>query len=175
MMKFVQKMDMTRFKIQCAAFVWILICNIIVQILHEPLLKAGIPSWTIFLANVLFFIKDNKNQKEGLAENVCGAVFGLLGAFCLVKVNVLMQTNGAPALAAVVVPLTVFLFLTIALHPMLPYVFNNIALCFFLVALIDMSVAAGPLGHIIGVLIGNAIVNVGVILIVGAMIRRAQA
>ena len=176
MMKFFQKMDRNAFLVQFFAFLWILVCNVIVQLLHEPLASAGIPGWTIFLANVLFFIKGNPNQKEGLLENACGGIFGLLGAIGLIEMNIWFAKMGASTLLATIIAIAVFLFLTIAIHPMVPYVFNNIALCFFCVALINEetqgALLQNPWSHFAGVILGNLIVNVGTILIVKAVLNK---
>ncbi|MBQ9815210.1 MAG: hypothetical protein IJM53_05905 [Lachnospiraceae bacterium] len=173
MMKFFQKSDKTTFLIKFVAFLWILLCNVIVLLLHEPLLSIGVPSWTIFLANVLFFIKDNKNQKEGLLENALGGIFGLVCAYGLVAFKMLTMPKGMSDFVSTFIPVAIFLFLTIALSSYVPYVFNNIALCFFLVALITSSVYGQLPGHILGVIIGNVIVNLGLVLIIGAMIKSA--
>ena len=170
MMKFFQKMDRNAFLVQFFAFLWILVCNVIVQLLHEPLASAGIPGWTIFLANVLFFIKSNPNHKEGLLENACGGIFGLIGAIGLINLNLWLVPLGVAPLLATLIAIAVFLFLTIAIHPLVPYVFNNNALCFFLVALLNTSsqeaLLTYPWMHFVGVILGNLIVNIGTILIV---------
>ena len=185
MMKFFNKMNKPTFIIMFSAFLWIFICNVIVQVLHGPLTEGvGNWTWTIFLANVLFFIKNNPNHKEGLLENACGGIFGLLGAMGLIWLNTQFALAGASTLLATLIAIFVFLFLTIAIHPLVPYVFNNMALCFFLVALInagafyvnpDLGVEtwgtqavlmAHPWLHFLGVILGNLIVNVGTVLVV---------
>ncbi|MBQ6368972.1 MAG: hypothetical protein IJJ17_02730 [Parasporobacterium sp.] len=176
MMKFFQKMDKNQFLVMFAAFLWILICNIIVQFLHGPLSSIGIPGWTIFLANVLFFIKGNPKHMEGLLENACGAIFGLIGAMGLIYLNIWFAGMGASTLLATIIAIAIFLFLTIAIHPLVPYVFNNMALCFFLVALINeetqTALIANPWSHFAGVILGNGIVNVGTILAVSFVTKR---
>ena len=204
MMKFFQKMSKDAFKVQFFAFLWIFICNVIVQVLIHccHLTDAtGNWTWTIFLANVLFFIKSNPNNKEGLLENACGGIFGLLGAMGLIELVTLFAKNGWSTLLATLIAIFVFLFLTIAIHPMVPYVFNNMSLCFFLVALINgtaevlyeagqeglsiewWSDALGKLGtqtvlmahpwlHFLGVILGNVIVNIGTVLVVTLVLKR---
>ena len=170
MMKFCKKMDKKIFPLVFAAFLWILLCNVIVQIFVEPFETIGLYGWTIFLANVLFFIKNNPDHKEGLLENFLGGCFGLLGALGFMHMHGWLSGLGVPDLLVRVIPITIFLFLTIALNPVLPYVFNNNALCFFLVSLINTGTQTAlytqPFGHFLGVLIGNVIVNVGTVLIV---------
>ena len=196
-MKFFQKMTKAQFAVMFAAFLWIFICNVIVQLLHGPLTEGvGNWTWTIFLANVLFFIKSNPNQKEGLIENACGGIFGLLGAMGLISLVTLFAEKGWSTLLATLIAIFVFLFLTIAIHPLVPYVFNNMALCFFLVALInsgayyfvgpaaDAGIELGvdtwgtqpvlmsqPWLHFLGVILGNLIVNVGTVLVVNAVVK----
>jgi len=191
MMKFFQKMNGAAFQVQFFAFLWILVCNIIVQLLHGALTEGiGNWTWTIFLANVLFFIKGNPNHKEGLLENACGGIFGLLGAMGLISLNTWFAGMGISTLAATLIAIAIFLFLTIAIHPLVPYVFNNMALCFFLVALINAGafyvnpdlgaetwgtqpvLMTHPWLHFLGVILGNLIVNVGTVLIVDLILKR---
>ena len=193
MMKFFQKMDRNMFKVQFFAFLWILLCNVIVQLLHGPMTEdVGNWTWTIFLANVLFFIKSNHNHKEGILENACGGIFGLLGAIGLISLNTWFAQMGASTLLSTLIAIAIFLFLTIAIHPLVPYVFNNIALCFFLVALINAGafyvspdlgtetwgtqpvLMAHPWLHFLGIILGNLIVNVGTVLIVSIIQKRSK-
>ena len=173
-MKFVNKMSKHTFWLMFAAFLWVMVCNLIVQaFLTSEAVEAVIGNigWTIFLANVLFFIKNNPNTKEALLENALGGIFGLLGGFLFLKFVYWAVPAGCPSLLAKMIPIAIFLFLTIALHPMLPYVFNNNAICFFLVSLINEGTQEGLLEHLFphfgGVIVGNLIVNVGTVLIVG--------
>ena len=176
MMKFYNKMDKHTFILMFSAFVWILFCNILVQVLHAPLASIGIPGWTIFLANVLFFIKNNPKHIEALLENACGGIFGLIGAIGLIYLNIWFGNIGLPTLIATIIAIAIFLFLTIALHPMVPYVFNNMALCFFLVALINeetqVNLITSPFSHFAGVILGNLIVNIGTVLIVDIVSKK---
>lgn len=174
MMKFFQKPNGTTLKIQFFAFVWILICTALVQIFSEPLGSIGIHSWTIFVANVLFFIKGNPNQKEGLLEDFLGGLFGLIGTFGTIHMMTWLMGFGMQETVALLIPIAIFLFLTIALHPFVPYVFNTIALCFFTVGFINVEeLLAHPWGHFASVLIGNVIVNVGIIVIAGIITKSA--
>ena len=174
MMPFFKKMDKHTFILMFVAFLWVMICNLIVQaFLTSKEVEAAIGNigWTIFLANVLFFIKNNPKTKEALLENALGGIFGLIGGICFLKFYIWAYTAGCPALLAKMIPIAVFLFLTIALHPMLPYVFNNNAICFFLVSLINAGTQGGilefPFTHFAGVIAGNLIVNLGIVLLVG--------
>ena len=173
MMKFFGKMDKHLFLTLFVVFLWIMVCNLLVQafLTSEPVeATIGNIGWTIFLANVLFFIKNNPNTKEGLLENALGGVFGLLGGFCFLKFVYWAVPTRTPFLLAKMIPIALFLFLTIALHPALPYVFNNNAICFFLVSLINEETQLGVLEHLFthfaGVIVGNLIVNAGTVLLV---------
>ena len=120
---------------------------------------------------MLFFIKNNPNTKEALLENALGGIFGLCGGILFLKFVGWAVSVGCPFLLAKMIPICIFLFLTIALHPMVPYVFNNNAICFFLVSLINEGTQGGilefPLTHFAGVIVGNLVVNLGIVLLVG--------
>ncbi|MBR5345350.1 MAG: hypothetical protein IK127_05950 [Clostridia bacterium] len=174
MMKFCKKMDKHTFILMFTAFLWVMICNLLVQaFLTSEAVEAAIGNigWTIFLANVLFFIKNNPNTKEALLENALGGIFGLIGGYLFLKFFIWAETWGCPALLAKMIPIAIFLFLTIALHPTLPYVFNNNAICFFLVSLINKDTQVGllthPFTHFAGVIVGNLVVNLGIVILVG--------
>lgn len=174
MMKFFNKVNKHHFITLFVVFLWILACNLLVQaFLTSEQVEAAIGNigWTIFLANVLFFVKSNPNTKEGLLENALGGMFGLLGGFCFLKFLYWAVPVGMPLLVAKMIPIALFLFLTIALHPTLPYVFNNNAICFFLVSLINEGVQEGVLNHLFthfgGVIVGNLVVNMGTVLLLG--------
>ena len=179
MMKFCKKMDKHTFILMFTAFMWVMICNLFVQaFLTSEAVEAAIGNigWTIFLANVLFFIKNNPNTKEALLENALGGIFGLIGGWAFLKVCTWLYTIGCPLLLAKMIPIAIFLFLTIAIHPTLPYVFNNNAICFFLVSLINEGTHEGLLNHLFthfaGVVAGNLIVNLGIVLLVGFVAKK---
>ena len=188
MTKFFQKPDKVTFKIFFLSFVWVLICTALAEIFREPLESVGIPPWTLYVANVLYFIKGNPNTKEGLLEGACGGIFGLICSIGLSYMVVWMEGLGVSAIIATLIPIAIFLFLTIALHPFVPYVFNTFALCFFSVslavtggandlpslmhAIVDLGV--GPWGHFAGVILGNAIMNGGIILMI-ALVGKNEA
>lgn len=166
-MKWFNKMDGRTAKRQMVIFLWIGLCNLIVQCFHDALHDLGIASWTIFLANVLFFIMENPNRKERFLQSICGGIFGLLCAAGMVWASGALRGLGLPGLVATLIPLLVALFLLLFFHPVFPFVCNNIGLAFFMVALINSQTACTHLvGNIVGVLLGNGIVNVGLILLV---------
>ena len=83
---------------------------------------------------------------------------------------------GLPEMPATLIPVIAVLFLTLFLHPVCPYFCNNIALAFFTVALISAkAVYANLPGHLLGMLLGNLIVNTGVILVVRFHAKRQAA
>ena len=166
-MKWFNKMDSHAVKRQLLIFLWIGLCNVVVQCFHTTLHNLGIASWTIFLANVLFFIMENPNMKERFLQSVCGGVFGLLCAAGMVYGKGLLNDLGMASLPSTLVLLFIVLFVLLFLHPVCPRVCNNIALAFFSVALINAQTSSDHLiGHIVGVLLGNGIVNTGLILLV---------
>ncbi len=182
MMKFFNKMDKHTFILMFTAFLWVMFCNLLVQaFLTSEAVEAAIGNigWTIFLANVLFFIKNNPNTKEALLENALGGIFGLCGGIFFLKFYMWFVPENASAgmiLLGKMIPIALFLFLTIALHPMVPYVFNNNAICFFLVSLINpeswADILTYPLTHFAGVIVGNLVVNLGIVLLVGFVAKK---
>lgn len=174
-MKWICKPDAAAMKGRGLIFLWIALCNVAVQLLHGALDSVGIASWTIFLANVLFFMMENPNMKERYLESVCGGALGLICAAGLVWVKLRLVGAGMAEVPATLIPVVVVLFVTLFLHPVFPYVCNNIALAFFTVALINAKAVYTNLpGHLIGMLLGNAVVNTGVILAV-KMLAKHQA
>ena len=57
---------------QVLIFAWILVCNLAVQLLHGALSAVGMPTWPIFLSNILYFLMGAPEYKERLIHCVCG-------------------------------------------------------------------------------------------------------
>ena len=175
-MKWFCKPDAETMKGRGLIFLWIALCNVAAQLLHGALASIGIASWTIFLANVLYCIMENPNMKERYLQSICGGALGLVCAAGLVKVKLALTGAGLPEMPATLIPVIAVLFLTLFLHPVCPYFCNNIALAFFTVALISAkAVYANLPGHLLGMLLGNLIVNTGVILVVRFHAKRQAA
>ncbi len=151
---------------QVLIFAWILMCNLAVQLLHGALSAVGMPTWPIFLSNILYFLMGAPEYKERLIHCVCGGVFGLVCAVGLLWADGALLSLGLSSLWALMLPLAVALFLLLALHPVVPWLCNNVAFAFFTISLLDPPALMAGLGqHILGVLLGNAIINVGVLLL----------
>ncbi|WP_066304396.1 hypothetical protein [Bacillus sp. FJAT-29814] len=165
------KISKEKMIIQFTVFMWIVLCNLVVQSFLEPLHEIGFTNWSFFLANILFFLLEDPSYKDRFLKVLFGSLVGLIGAYLLAIIYTILVENGVSHLFSVMIPLTIVLFLIINLHPILPKVFNNIGFAFFTIALID---AAGAYSHITGYIVsavaGNLIVNgVAVLIIIELM------
>ena len=155
--------------IQLFVFLWIVLCNLLVQSFHLPLEKIGYVNWSFFLANILFFILEEPDYKERFLKVLFGSLVGLISAYILAIVYTILAENGVNQVVSIMIPLTLVLFLIINLHPILPRFFNNIGFAYFLIALINPTAAYGHIvGYVSSVVAGNIIVNgVAVLIIIG--------
>jgi hypothetical protein len=168
----IEKVSKEKMVIQFTVFLWIVLCNLVVQAFLEPLHEIGFTNWSFFLANVLFFLLEDPSYKDRFLKVLFGSSIGLIGAYLLAIIYTILSENGVGHLWAVMIPLTIVLFLIINLHPIFPKVFNNIGFAFFTIALID---AAGAYSHITGYIVsavaGNLIVNGIAVLIIMELMK----
>lgn len=167
----VEKISREKMVIQFCVFLWIVLCNLIVQAFMEPLHEIGYTNWSFFLANVLFFLLEDPSYKDRFLKVLFGSMVGLIGAYLLAMIYTILAENGVSHLFSVMIPLTIVLFLIINLHPIFPKIFNNIGFAFFTIALIDAAGAYSHItGYIVSALAGNLIVNgVAVLIIIELM------
>ena len=163
-MKWFCKPTSAELKQRLLIFLWILLCNLAVQLLHAPLAELGIATWTIFLSNILFFLLEGLAFQERFIRCICGGLFGLLCAALLIVIKSLLAATGLPDLTTTMIPLAALLFLILFLGPVIPRVCNGIAFAFFTVGLINGAEVLYSLPwHFAGVLLGNGIINTGVL------------
>ena len=174
-MKRIQKPAGHSLKIKYAVFFWIVFCNLLVQAFHHQLEGWGIASWNLFLVNILFFMMEEEPYKERLIRCGCGVIVGLLSVWFLCVVNGAVTAAGLPHIVAVMIPLTVVLFLIIIGGAYCPTVFNSVGFAYFMVGLIDPGTTFAHLGtYMVGGLLGNLLINGTAALLIQYMIRHFQ-
>ena len=174
-MKLIHKPAGTALKIKTAVFFWIIFCNLLVQLLHHQLEDWGIASWNLFLVNILFFMMEEEPYKERLIRCTCGIIVGFLSVWFLCVVNGAASAAGLPHIAAVMIPITVVLFLIIIGGAYCPTVFNSVGFAYFMVGLIDPATTFSHLGtYMLGALAGNFLINGTAMILIQTMIRHFQ-
>jgi hypothetical protein len=155
--------------IQFFVFLWIVLCNLIIQSFLQPLEDIGYINWSFFLANILFFLIEEPNYKDRFLKVLFGSLVGLLSAYFLAIIYTILEKSGMNPIVSIMIPLTIVLFLIINLHPIYPMVFNNIGFAYFVIALINAAAAYSKISdYIISAVAGNIIVNgIAVLIIIG--------
>jgi len=171
-MKLFVKPPATVLKIKCVIFVWIVLCNLIVQGFHHELEHFGIAAWNIFLVNIMFFLMEEDPYKVRWIKCFCGIIVGLTGAWALCMIKVYLVGAGLPDVAATMIPLAIMLFLIIIGNSFVPYVFNNVGFGYFTVGLINPQLTCQHLGtYMLGGILGNLIINGIAVIIITNMVK----
>lgn len=147
-------------------FLWIIVVNVIYQILHaHHLTHIGgleIINWSFFLSVTVFFMQEELSYKERFLTTLLGGAVGLLIAAGVVKCTGLLMGAGVSHVVAISIMLFVSIAALILLQPILPYLFNNVGFCYFIVALIDSKETVAHLpSNLLSLLLGCVILVLG--------------
>lgn len=143
-------------------FAWIILWNLIYQIIHGAWHDMPIANWAFFISVTIFFMQEELTYKARFVHTLVGGAVGLLLAAGLVVVYAALAKAGVAALAAIMIPLVVCIAALILLHPYLPVFFNNVGFCYFIIALIDAESAVSKLPiYLLSLLCGSIILNLG--------------
>lgn len=147
-------------------FAWIILWNVIYQLLHaKGLTHIGgleVVNWAFFISVTIFFMQEELSYKERFLTTLLGGAVGLLIAAGVVKGTGLLMGAGVPHVAAISVLLIAAIALLILLQPVLPYLFNNVGFCYFIVSLINSKEAVANLpSNLFSLLLGSLILNLG--------------
>lgn len=141
-------------------FLWIVLCNIIVIAFRIH------PSWPFFMSAALYFMLPGDDVAKKMQTVLIGGVTGLLLALLFVKTSDMLIAGEMPILLALMLPLTVVLFLLIIVHLYYPIVLNNVGFVYLIIALMDHgSTATETIPNICSLLAGGLVINGGAVLI----------
>ncbi len=161
-LKFLSKPPKGKMKGLLIVFAWIILWNIIYQVIHGAWHDMPIANWAFFISVTIFFMQEELTYKARFVHTLVGGAVGLLLAAGLVAVYAALAKSGVSPLAAISVPLVVCIAALILLNPYLPVVFNNVGFCYFIVALIDAESAITKLPvYLLSLLLGSLILNLG--------------
>lgn len=141
-------------------FLWIALLNLIVQTFHIH------PGWPLFISTAVFFLLPGEDTSKKLQTVFFGGLVGLGLAWLFLQAEGMLSAAGLAHVAAIMLPLTVVLFILIILHPVLPTVLNNVGFVYFIAALIDpSSVLKETPALMLSLVVGGIVINGGAILI----------
>ena len=160
-------------------FLWIILLNVIYQILHaKGLTHIGgleIVNWSFFLSVTVFFMQEELSYKERFLTTLLGGAVGLLIAAGVVKGTGLLMGAGVSHVPAISLMLIVSIAALILLQPVLPYLFNNVGFCYFIVSLISSKETIANLpDNLLSLLLGSVCLNLGCSLLLTAY-KKAMA
>lgn len=167
--------------LQIAVCIWIIICNLCVNLLGLPERGIHFTNWAFFMINILYFLVGEPDMKKRFIEVLAGSIAGiLLAGFTTLVLALLWEEQGMGGslsfVPSLMIPLSVALIILIVLHPVCPMVFNNCGFVYYLVALTIMENEPwgdNPLSNIpayaISAIAGHIIVNGGSLLIITSM------
>ena len=164
-------------------FCWIILWNVIYQLLHAKgwthIGGLEIVNWSFFISVTIFFMQEELSYKERFLTTLLGGAVGLLIAAGVVKGTVLLMGAGASHALGVSVMLIIAIAALILLQPVLPYLFNNVGFCYFIISLISSKETIANLpSNLFSLLLGSLILNLGCSLILNlykkAMMKKAK-
>ncbi len=164
-------------------FLWIILLNVIYQILHaKGLTHIGsleIVNWSFFLSVTVFFMQEELSYKERFLTTLLGGAVGLLIAAGVAKGTGLLMGAGVSHVPAVSLMLIIAIAALILLQPVLPYLFNNVGFCYFIVSLISSKETVANLpSNLLSLLLGSICLNLGCSLLLTlykkAMMKKAK-
>ena len=161
-LKFFSKPPKGKMKGLLIVFAWIILWNLIYQIVHGAWHEMPIANWAFFISVTIFFMQEELTYKARFVHTLIGGAVGLLLAAGLIAVYAALAKSGVSPLAAIMVPLVVCVAALILLNPYLPVFFNNVGFCYFIISLIDAESAITKLPvYLLSLLLGSIILNLG--------------
>lgn len=169
--------------LQVVVCIWIILCNLTVNLLDLPAKGIHYANWAFFMINILFFLVGEPDMKKRYIQVLVGSLMGiLLAGFTTLILALLWSEQGMGGtlsfVPSLMVPLASSLAILIILHPVCPTLFNNCGFVYYLVALTIMENevwGGNPLSNIpayaFSAIAGHIIVNGGSLLIIGALTK----
>jgi len=147
-------------------FAWIILWNVIYQFLHaKGLTHIGgleIVNWSFFISVTIFFMQEELSYRDRFLSTLLGGAVGLLIAAGVVKGTVALMGAGVSHFAAISLLLIVAIAALILLQPVMPFLFNNVGFCYFIVSLINSSETISKLpSNLLSLFLGSLILNLG--------------
>ena len=176
-----QKVTKPQMITQTTVCIWIIVCNLIVNLLALPEHGIHYVNWCFFMSNILFFICTEENMKKRFMIVGLGSIVGVVLAALTTLVLALLWTEQGMGgsmsfVPSLMIPLAVSLAILIILHPICPVNFHNYGFVFYLVALTVMENepwGGNPLSnlpaYIVSLVLGHVIVNGGSLIIITSL------
>lgn len=128
-------------------YIWlyIILLNIIINLLEEPLAELSYRSWAFWLVNVSFFLMEHEEAKVRIVKICLGACTGCLLAYFTVSVyaHTLAPIMGHVGL---LIPIIISLALVVLAGPFFPAFFNSVTFMYYLCSTIVSSEAITNVG-----------------------------
>ena len=147
-------------------FLWIILWNVIYQVLHTHELThfGGIEiiNWSFFLSVTVFFMQEELSYRDRFLTTLFGGAVGLVIAAGVIKGVALLMGTGMSKLVALSLLLIVSIALLILLQPVFPFLFNNVGFCYFIVSFVNSKEAVANLpSNLVSLALGCLILNLG--------------
>jgi len=175
------KVSKPQILLQVAVCIWIIICNLIVNLLDLPARGIHYTNWAFFMINILYFLVGEADMKKRYIQVLAGSLVGILLAGLTTLVLALLWSEQGMGgrmsfVPSLMIPLSVSLAILIILHPIFPTLFNNCGFVYYIVALTIMENepwGGNPLSNIpaygLSAIAGHIIVNGGSLLIIATL------
>lgn len=159
-------------------FLWIALWNIIYQLIHGIWhdWDIQIVNWAFFASVTLFFMQEELSYKDRFWYTLVGGSSGLLIAAGVIYTCKVLMGFGLDHTTAVVIPLLIAIAVLILANPYLPMIFNNVGFIYFIVSFVNTETVISDLpSHLVSLLAGSLILNLGCTVLLNAYKKRLAA
>ena len=155
---------------------WVVLWNVIYQILAaNGLVQFGsikIVTWAFFLTITVFFMQEELSNKDRFFTTLFGGAVGILLGWGVISGTKALAGTGLNPTFALCIFLAIAITMLIMLHPFMPYFFNNVGFCYFVIYFVFMEIPEEELAEIsvipsllISLALGSIIMNLGCMLL----------
>ena len=155
---------------------WVVLWNVIYQILSaNGLVQFGsikIVAWAFFITITVFFMQEELSNKDRFFTTMFGGAVGVLLGAGVIEGTKLLAGAGLNATFALCIFLAIAIAMLIMLPPYMPYFFNNVGFCYFIIYFVFTEISEEELAEIsvvpsllVSLVLGSIIMNLGCMLV----------
>lgn len=160
---------------------WVVLWNVIYQILAHiersngtTLVQFGsikIVAWAFFITITIFFMQEELSNKDRFFTTLFGGAAGILLGWGVASGTAALAAAGVNATLALCIFLVTAITMLIMLPPYMPYLFNNVGFCYFIIYFVfsEITEEAETISVIpsllISLVLGSIIMNLGCMLL----------
>lgn len=160
---------------------WVVLWNVIYQILAHVVRSDGttlvqfgsikIVAWAFFITITIFFMQEELSNKDRFLTTLFGGAVGILLGWGVVSGTTALAAAGVTPVLALCIFLAIAITMLIMLPPYMPYLFNNVGFCYFIIYFVfteiteEVEAISVIPSLLISLALGSIIMNLGCMLL----------